>query len=141
MSQIFDIVQYIVIVYPTGFKALKRNVQRRNPSTSNQPSFEESNSKGVSFKMTPAKMKIIGIVVAVVVLFVLGFVIGWVSAPSDKDTREVIRENTSNHSCNNETFDMKYIAKKRKEEIKKKNGFHERLFEILDAEKIGENLR
>ena len=74
------------------------------------------------------KMKIVGILVAVVVLFVLGFVIGWVSAPSDGDT-------------SSETSDIKYIAKKRKEEMKKKTGFHERLFEILDAEKIGENLR
>ena len=113
---------------------LQRNIQRRNGRnllTCNQPLVEETTSEGVSFKMTAvtlSKGRIVGIVVAVVVLFVLGFVIGWVSAPSDGDT-------------SSETFDIKYIAKKRKEEMRKKNSFHERLFEILDAGKIGENLR
>jgi hypothetical protein len=73
--------------------------------------------------------RIVGIVVAVVVLFLLGFVIGWVSAPSDED------------SASSEAYDMKYIAKKRKEEMKTKDGFHEKLIEILNADKIGENLR
>ena len=72
--------------------------------------------------------RIIGIVVAVVVLFVLGFVIGWVSVPSDEDSTS-------------ETFDMKYIAKKRKEDMKAKSDFQEQLFEMLNADEIGKNLR
>jgi hypothetical protein len=92
--------------------------------------MKKLNSHNVSFKTTAdtstaGRKKIAGIAVALVVLFVLGFVIGWVSAPRDS----------------NETFDMKYIAKKRKQDMKKKAGFHEELFEILNAEKIGENLR
>ena len=75
--------------------------------------------------LTPGR--IAGIVVAIAVLFVLGFVIGWVSAPSDGDSSE--------------SYDMKYIANKRKEDIKSKDNFHEKLFEILNAEEIGKNLR
>lgn len=80
--------------------------------------------------MTLSTGRIVGIVIAVIVLFALGFVIGWVSAPND--------ENSAN---SNEKYDMKYIAKKRKEQIKMKDGFHKKFFEILNAEEIGENLR
>jgi hypothetical protein len=76
---------------------------------------------------TLTRGRIVGIVVVAIVLFVLGFVIGWVSAPSDEDSSE--------------NYDMKYISKKRKEEMKTKNGFHEKFLEILNANKIGENLR
>ena len=109
------------------------------------------NSHNVSFKMTAATLttrRIVGIVVAVVVLFVLGFVIGWVSAPNDEDsTIRVSAPSDENSTCgddnstSSETYDMKYIAKKRKEEMKTKDGFHEKLIEILNADKIGENLR
>jgi mannitol-specific phosphotransferase system IIBC component len=105
-------------------------LKRRNPSK--QPLLNESNSDHVSFNMTAATLttgRIVGIVVTVVVLFVLGFVIGWVSAPSDED------------STSSETYNMKYIAKKRKEEMKTKDDFHKKLIEILNADKIGENLR
>jgi hypothetical protein len=91
---------------------------------------------------------IVVIVVSVVVLFVLGFVIGWVSAPSDEDsTIRVSAPSDENSTCgdqnstSSETYDMKYVAKKRKEEIKAKDGFHQKLIEILNADKIGENLR
>ena len=77
--------------------------------------------------LTPGR--IAGIVVAIAVLFALGFVIGWVSRPSDGDSSET------------ESYDMKYIAKKRKEDMKSKDEFHEKLFEILNAEEIGKNLR
>ena len=77
--------------------------------------------------VTLTTRKIIGIVAVLVVLFVLGFVIGWVSAPSD-DSR-------------GENFGMKYIANRRKHEMKAKIDFHEKLFKMLNADKIGENLR
>ena len=66
-----------------------------------------------------------GIVLAAIVLFVLGFVIG--RTQSDEDSSE--------------NYDMKYISKKRKEEMKTKKYFHEKFLEILNANKIGENLR
>lgn len=74
--------------------------------------------------------RIVGIVIAVIVVFALGFVIGWVSAPTDEDS-----------TVSSEKYEMKYIAKQRKEQMKIKDGFHKKLFEILNAEKIGENLR
>ena len=111
---------------------LKDNVQQqRDLNCSTQPLPKELNSKGVSFNMTrdtTSRTKIVGIGLALVVLFVLGFVIGWVSAPSDEDS-------------SSETFDIKYIARKRKEDMKTKTGFHEKLFKSLNAEEIGENLR
>ena len=79
--------------------------------------------------VTLTNRRIIGIVVVLVVLFVLGFVIGWVSAPSDDD------------DSSDENFDMKYIANRRKDEMKAKTDFHEKLFKMLNADKIGENLR
>ena len=75
--------------------------------------------------LTPGR--IAGIVVAVAVIFAIGFAIGWVSVPSDSDSSE--------------KYDMKYIAKQRKEDMKKKDDFHEQLLKILNAEEIGENLR
>ena len=77
--------------------------------------------------LTPGRIS--GIVVAIAVLFAFGFVIGWVSRPSDGDSSET------------EAYGMKYIAKKRKEDMKSKDDFHEKLFEILNAEEIGKNLR
>ena len=74
--------------------------------------------------LTPGR--IAGIVVAVAVIFAIGFAIGWVSVPSDEDT---------------DSSDRKHIAKQRKEDMKKKDEFHEQLFKILDAEEIGKNLR
>ena len=93
--------------------------------------LNESNFDNVTLQMpnaTLTRRQIVGIVVAVVVLFVLGFVIGWVSAPSGEDS-------------SGEKYDMKYIAKRRKEDMKTKSGFHEKLFEMLNADKIGDNLR
>ena len=78
--------------------------------------------------VTLTNRRIIGIVVVLVVLFVLGFVIGWVSTPSDDDSSD-------------ENFDMKYIANRRKNEMKAKTDFHEKLFKVLNADNIGENLR
>lgn len=93
--------------------------------TSGKFNFDSVNST----KMLIAKLskrQIVGIVIAMIVLFVLGFVIGWFSAPDDSSAQ---------------TFDMKYVVRKRKEQMKRKNDFHEKMFGILDAENIGENLR
>ena len=76
--------------------------------------------------LTPGR--IAGIVVAVAAIFAVGFVIGWVSVPSDED------------SDSSERYDIKYIAKQRKEDMKKKDDFHEQLLKILNAEEIGKNL-
>jgi hypothetical protein len=70
--------------------------------------------------------RIVGSVVAV--LFVFGFVMDWVSADRG-------------HVDFSEKREMKYAAKKRKDEMKTKKYFHEKFFEILDADIIGENLR
>jgi hypothetical protein len=40
-----------------------------------------------------------------------------------------------------EKYEMKYTVKKRKEQMMTKKNFHEKLFKILDADNIGENLR
>ena len=91
------------------------------------------NREGVTYKMAAVTFttpKIIGILAAVAVLFALGFVIGWVSAPSDEDGSVEVRNP-----------DMKYVANKRKEDMKTKTDFHEELFDILNAKKIGDNLR
>jgi hypothetical protein len=40
-----------------------------------------------------------------------------------------------------EKYEMKYTVKKRKEQMMTKKNFHEKLFKILDADNIGENLK
>ena len=77
--------------------------------------------------------RIVGIVIALVVLFVLGFVIGWVAAPSDSDSST----STTFVECNI----SKSVTEKRKEEMKKKDEYHKKLFEFMNAKEIGKNLR
>ena len=77
--------------------------------------------------LTPGRVACI--VVAVAVIFAIGFMIGWVSVPSDEDPDS------------SEKYDIKYVAKQRKENMKKKDEFHEQLLKILNAEEIGKNLR
>lgn len=91
----------------------------------------KTESENVNYKMTARSSwgRLVAIAITVVVLFVLGFVIGWVSAPADSD------------GSSSKKIDMKDVAKKRQEQMKQKSGFHEKLFDFLNAEKIGENLR
>ncbi|XP_028396940.1 glutamate carboxypeptidase 2-like [Dendronephthya gigantea] len=86
---------------------------------------------------------VFGTVVAIVALFVLAFVIGWVSAPTDSDDSSACEPSLRVNVTNNISiiFDIKYIVKLRKEQKKRKDNFHEKLFAILNATKIGENLR
>ena len=77
--------------------------------------------------LTPKR--IAGIVVAVAVIFAIGFAIGWVSVPSNE------------YSDSSKKYDMKYVAKQRKEDMKMKDEFHEQLLKFLNAEEIGKNLR
>ncbi|XP_028397055.1 glutamate carboxypeptidase 2-like isoform X2 [Dendronephthya gigantea] len=73
-----------------------------------------------------SKGQIVGVVIGVVVLFVLGFVIGWFSAPEESSV---------------EIFNMKYIVKKRREQMRQKHDYHTELLRIINAENIGKNLR
>ena len=68
-----------------------------------------------------------GILVAVLVLLEFGFVIGWVSVPNDE-------------YCSSKKY-MKYIVNERKEDMKMATCFHEKMFEMLNADKIGKDLR
>ncbi|XP_028397182.1 glutamate carboxypeptidase 2-like [Dendronephthya gigantea] len=107
-------------------KRKSSNTSKLKMLVSNKNESEKVNYKGTTRCF---RGRIVGIAIAVVVLFVLGFVIGWVSAPTDSADSPRKRMN------------MKDVAKKRKEQMKQKDGFHEKLFEFLNAEKIGENLR
>ena len=90
-----------------------------------------ANIDNFTFQMATATLAtdriVAGIVVAVLVLLEFGFVIGWVSVPNDE-------------YCSSKKY-MKYIVNERKEDMKMATCFHEKMFEILNADKIGKDLR